>query len=100
MPSLEAVQAIDSYVRKCGRDYSRWCVGVAADPVERLLSEHRVAEEGDGCGWITYRCASVVEAADIRDQFVSRGMASARAEPDASESTSVYAFKITGSTVI
>jgi len=97
MPNSDAVQAIESYVRKCGREYSQWCMGIAADPVERLLQDHGVAEEGDGCGWITYRCASADEAREVRDHFAARGMRRAPGATDAT-TTSVYAFKITGTT--
>lgn len=97
MPSPQAIQAIENYVRKCGRDYTQWCAGVAADPVDRLLRHHGVAEEGDGCGWITYQCATGQEAREIRDHFVAKGMKGAVGSVDAS-TTSVYAFKITGTT--
>ena len=97
MASAEAIQAIDGYVRKCGRDYSQWCIGVAADPVGRLLGDHGVAEEGDGCGWITYGCASADEAGEVRQHFVGKGMRAAKYAADAS-TLSVYVFKVTGST--
>ncbi len=97
MPNIEAIQAIESYIRKCGRDYSQWCTGIAADPVEQLLTGHGVAEEGDGCGWITYRCLSPGEAGKVRDHFVGRGMTRAAGDGDAAAS-SVYVFKMTSST--
>lgn len=109
MPDAAAIQAIEHYVRTCGRDHAQWCVGVAADPMDRLLRGHGVAEEGDGCGWITYRCATSDAARDVRDHFVAKGMKPATADPDltaasavtspmTSPMTSVYAFKITGTT--
>ncbi len=97
MLNAEAIQAIEGYVRKCGRDYTQWCVGTAADPVERLLRHHGVAEEGDGCGWITFRCGSADQALGVREHLVARGMKGAASDMDAT-AASVYAFKITGAT--
>jgi hypothetical protein len=97
MPAAQAIQAIQSYVRKCGQDYSQWCIGLAADPVERMLKFHGVAEEGDGCGWISYHCASPDEARETRDHFVTHGMKPATGETDAA---AVFVFKITPSTRI
>lgn len=97
MPASQAIQAIDSYVRKCGQDYSQWCTGIAADPVERMLGTHGVAEEGDGCGWITYHCASPGEAREARDHLVAKGMKPATGETDPA-AAAVFVFKITAST--
>ena len=97
MPAEQAIQAIDSYVRKCGQDYSQWCAGIAADPVERMLGFHGVAEEGDGCGWITYHCASPDEACEALQHFVAQGMKPASGGPEAA-AVSVFVFKITPST--
>jgi len=97
MPGTEAIQAIESYVRKCGRDYSQWCTGIAVDPVDQLLSGHGVSEEGDGCGWITYLCLSPAEAGEVRDHLVAKGMNKAAGDGNAAAS-SVYVFKITGTT--
>lgn len=97
MLNSEAIQAIESYIRKCGRDYAQWCVGTAADPVERMLREHGVAEEGDGCGWITFRCGSADEAQGVRAHFVGKGMKEAARDADGA-AASVYAFKLTGTT--
>jgi hypothetical protein len=97
MPDTAAIQAIENYVRKCGRDHSQWCTGIAADPVGQMLKVHGVAEEGDGCGWISFRCLTPGEAGEVRDHFVARGMNQAAGDGDAS-ATSVYVFKITGTT--
>lgn len=97
MSASQAIQAIDSYVRKCGQDYSQWCTGIAADPVERMLKVHGVAEEGDGCGWISYRCASPDEALATRNHFVALGMKPASGET-APTADAVFVFKITTAT--
>jgi hypothetical protein len=97
MPASQAIQAIDSYVRKCGQDYSQWCTGIAADPVERMLRTHGVAEEGDGCGWISYHCAGPDEARATRDHFIALGMKPATGAADSS-AAAVFVFKITTST--
>jgi hypothetical protein len=96
MSTSDAIQAIERYLRVCGCDHAQWCTGIAVDPVERLLREHGVAEEGDGCGWITYHCASHGLARQARDHFVARGMKAAAGEDGAA--TSVYAFRITPTT--
>jgi hypothetical protein len=96
MSTSDAIQAIENYVRLCGCDYSQWCAGIAADPIDRLLREHGVAEEGDGCGWITFHCAVYELARAARDHFIARGMrAAADVDPAA---TSVYVFRITPDT--
>lgn len=97
-PASDAIQAIERYLRVCGCDYARWCTGIAADPVERLLKEHRVAEEGDGCGWITYHCATHPLAREARDHFVTLGMKAAAPGAGDGDATSVYAFRITAAT--
>jgi hypothetical protein len=99
MSSSEAIRAIEIYVRKCGRDHSQWCTGIAADPVERMLKDHGVAEEGDGCGWITYNCASADAARLVRDHLVASGMRGATGGFDPTM-TSVFVFKITSTTRI
>lgn len=96
-PASDAIQAIERYLRVCGCDYSQWCTGIAADPVARLLQEHGVAEEGDGCGWITYHCGTQQAAAEARDHFLAQGMKAAT-RGDGGGATSVYAFRITAAT--
>jgi hypothetical protein len=97
MPNTAAIQAIENYVRKCGRDYRQWCTGTAADGLQRMLAEHGVAEEGDGCGWITYQCATAAEAREVRDYFVAGGMKGA-ADRDGAAAATVYVFRITADT--
>jgi hypothetical protein len=97
MPASQAIQAIESYIRKCGQDHSQWCIGIAADPVAWMLNTHRVAEEGDGCGWISYRCADPEQARQTRDELIALGMNAAAGDGDPT-ATSVYVFKITGTT--
>jgi hypothetical protein len=97
MPEPAAIPAIESYIRKCGQDYSQWCVGVAADPVNHMLNHHRVSEEGDGCGWITYHCADAAEARAARDHFIAKGMRTATAKATTAVA-SIYVFKITATT--
>ena len=99
MSASQAIAAIDGYVRKCGQDYSQWCIGIAADPVERMLKVHHVAEEGDGCGWISYLCASPDQARETRNHFIAQGMKPASGGTDAT-AAAVFVFKITASTKI
>jgi hypothetical protein len=92
MSTTDAIQAIERYVSLCGCDYPQWCAGIAADPIDRLLREHGVAEEGDGCGWLTFHCAVHELARAARDHFVAKGMKLATGDDRAA--TSVYVFRI------
>jgi hypothetical protein len=95
MSTTDAIQAIERYVRLCGCEYSQWCAGVAADPVDRLLREHGVAEEGDGCGWITFHCVVPELARAARDHFIARGMMAASPAEGDGAAASVYVFRVT-----
>jgi hypothetical protein len=98
MSTSDAIEALERYVRLCGCDPGQWCAGIAADPVDRLLREHGVAEEGDGCGWITYHCATHQLAREARDHFLARGMKAAAPAGGDGAATSVYLFRIVAGT--
>jgi hypothetical protein len=95
--AAKIIRAIETYVGKCGGDYSRWYVGIAADPLDRLLNVHGVDEEGDGCGWIIHQCAGPDEAGEVRAHLIVKGMKGATGGGESSAS-SVYAFRITANT--
>lgn len=98
MSTSDAIEALERYVRSCGCEAAQWCTGIAEDPVERLLQEHGVAEEGDGCGWITYQCATHQLARQARDYFVAKGMKAVAAAAGDATATSVYLFRVTATT--
>ncbi len=64
----DSINAIESYIQKCGGEYSTWYVGIAADARNRLFNDHGVREEGD-C-WIYNQVTSSEVAREVERHFV------------------------------
>jgi len=91
-----ARQAIDDYVRGCGGVYSDWYVGIAADPRERLFTDHNVDEKKGH--WVFQRCADSVIARELERYFTNTLGANGGPGGGDHTTTYIYAYKITSST--
>ena len=90
------ISDIESYVARVDRAYSRWYIGIASDPRQRLFNDHAVDEKSGA--WILRGCASSAAARDVENHFVRRGMKGGPGGGDPS-TKSVYAYKITMTTI-
>lgn len=68
---LSIRQDIDNHIRANGGGYRAWYIGIAADPRDRLFSDHNVNEDGDA--WIFRDAGSESAARDIERQFIALG---------------------------
>ncbi len=79
---------IKEYIDGWGGQYSSWYVGIAANPRDRLFSDHGVNEEG---AWIFDSCASSAAARHVEEYFINLGCDGGTGGGD--ESTkAVYAY--------
>ncbi len=90
------ISDIKAYAANSGGSYSKWYVGIATNPRERLFNDHAVKEKGDA--WIYRQCASSDVARAIEKYFLEQGMQGGSGGGD-DDSDSVYAYKIAGHTV-
>lgn len=92
---MSATEDITAHVQKSGGAYSRWYVGIATKPKERLFNDHAV-DEAKG-HWIFRPCGSSSEARKIEKYFIGQGMKGGDGGGDEATKT-VYAYRITTST--
>ncbi len=62
---------IKAYIQSHGGRYSAWYVGIAANPKNRLFSEHRVDQHRDA--WIFSDAGSEAAARLIEKHFIALG---------------------------
>lgn len=93
---LQRVAAdIDAYMRRNGGGYGAWYCGIAADPRQRLFTDHNVAENGGL--WIFRDCQTDTGARAVEDHFHGLG---GQGGPSGGDHTTkyVYAYKVTATT--
>ena len=90
--SQAIIQDFENFFGKHGRYYSEFCVGIAADPVQRLTNGHEV----DGTTpWIhSNNPLSTVVVRQIEQFFLAKG---AKGGPGGGDHLTcyIYAYKIT-----
>jgi len=78
------------------RVYSKWYIGIAADPEDRLFNSHKVEKVGY---WIHCPCDSFLDARKVERYFVEKRGANGGQGGGDHNTKSVYAYKITSYTV-
>jgi hypothetical protein len=91
----KAIAEIDAYIKKHGGGYPAWYVGIAADPRQRLFTDHSVTEKGGL--WIHYDCGNDATARRVEQAFLNAGCKGGGGGGD-QNTRYVYAYKITPST--
>ncbi len=86
----QIIQEIDNHIHKCGGGYSRWYVGIASDPRDRVLNDHNVDENNDA--WIVRDCGSETAARKVEKHFLGLGCDGGAGGGDSS-TTYAYAYK-------
>jgi hypothetical protein len=86
---------VNGHIAKCGGGYSAWYVGIAADPRQRLFTDHCVSEKGDA--WIFRDCGNDTTARRIEQAFLNAGCKGGDGGGDRN-TRFVYAYKITSTT--
>jgi hypothetical protein len=91
----QIVTDIDGYIRRYGRAYSEWYVGIASNPRDRLFVDHCVSETSDR--WIFRDAGTDASARAIEQAFLNAGC---KGGPCGGDYTTkfVYAYLITNST--
>ena len=87
----QIIQEIDNYIRKYGGDYSRWYIGSASDPRDRLFNDHNVNKDRDS--WIYRDCGSEAAARKVEQFFLRKGCDGGTGGGDIS-TTNAYAYKM------
>ena len=82
-----AEQQISSHIAKSGIQLSRWYVGIAEDPDNRLFTEHNVPR--DNYWWIYRELATKEAAAEVEKFFLDKG---ARGGGGGGTDKSVFAY--------
>jgi hypothetical protein len=91
----KAIADIDAYMKKYGGIYSAWYIGIAADPRQRLFTDHSVSEKGDA--WLHTDCGNDASARKVELAFLNAGCKGG--DGGGSRDTRyVYAYKITALT--
>lgn len=89
-------QIIRDFTNYIGSEsYSRWYVGIASDPKERLFGDHNVSESGGA--WIYRDAESESIARDVEKYFLNLGANGGGGGGDGS-SRYVYAYRKTSTT--
>jgi hypothetical protein len=91
----KAIAEIDAYIKKNGGGYPAWYVGIAADPRQRLFTDHSVFEKGDA--WIFCDCGDDATARRIEQAFLNASCKGGGGGGDR-DTRYVYAYKISAST--
>ncbi|MDR4496483.1 MAG: hypothetical protein MRK02_00925 [Candidatus Scalindua sp.] len=86
----EIIQDIDNHIHKCGGVYSRWYIGIASDPRDRLFNDHKVEKNNDA--WIIRDCGSEEAVRRVEKYFLDRGCDGGTGGGD-SATTYAYAYK-------
>ncbi len=71
MTVFQVISKIEQYMAIKGGHYADWYVGIAADPRQRLFSDHNVREIGDW--WIYEDCGNDTAARQVEDYFLNKG---------------------------
>ena len=87
----DIIDDIESYIAEYGGGISRWYVGVAADPEERLFEDHSVDKESDP--WIYSPASSSNVAREIEKHFLDNGAKGGTGGGD-DDTKFVYAYRI------
>jgi len=96
MTAQEAVNEIVKYISSWGGVYSKWYIGIATDPEDRLTNGHRVEKAGH---WIYCPCDSSSNARAAERHLIDK-LGTQGGQGGGDDSTkSVYAYKITPYTV-
>lgn len=91
----KAKAEIDAYIRKNGGVYSAWYAGIAADPEQRLFTDHNVDKQRDQ--WIHINCGTDTAARNVENYFLAKGCKGGGGGGDHT-TRFAYAYKITSST--
>ncbi|MFQ5714946.1 MAG: hypothetical protein ACE5GU_13020 [Candidatus Scalinduaceae bacterium] len=86
----QIIQEINDHIRKSGGGYSRWYVGIASDPRDRLFNDHNVNKDNDA--WIIRDCGSETAARKVEKYFLDRGYDGGAGGGDSS-TRYAYAYK-------
>ena len=89
-PEDQIKQEITDYITQNGGGYRAWYTGVAADPRERVFTQHGVRENGDA--WIYEQATSSKSARNLEEHFLAPGADGGAGGGDAS-TDHVYAYK-------
>jgi hypothetical protein len=77
-----------AFIERTGAPYSQWYAGVAADPKDRLFSQHGVRESD---WWIVRRRANAEAARQVAQFLLKLGCDGGLDDDEAS--TAVYAYR-------
>jgi hypothetical protein len=86
----QIIQEFNNYIRNNGGSYSRWYVGIASDPRDRIFNDHNVNKDNDA--WIFRDCGAETAARKVEKYFLDRGCAGGTGGGDSS-TTYAYAYK-------
>ncbi len=90
------IQEVDGYIKKGGRPYGDWYVGITDNPIRRLFLEHNVSRETGQ--WIYREAYSDTSAREVESFFLDyKGTQGGPGGGD-ENSRFVYAYRITSAT--
>lgn len=95
MTTTTIASEIDAYIKQHGGGYPAWYVGIAADPRERLFTDHKVREHGDA--WIYRDAGSEAAARAVERAFLNVGCQGGGGGGD-NDTHYVYAYRIAAHT--
>lgn len=81
---------IENYIRNNSNDFSKWYVGISAQPGIRLEIQHKVKDT-----YIIRKSASIVIARRVEDYFLKNKKTKGGPSGGDHNSVYVYAYKIT-----
>ena len=84
-----------AYIDKRGGPYSSWYAGIAADPKDRLFSDHGV--DKDNGAWIFRTSSTADEARRVEEYLIALGCDGGGGGGDAA-TKAIYAYKKTPNT--
>ncbi len=92
----EIIKGIDDHINKEGSGYSRWYVGIAADPKQRLFSDHNVSKEN--AWWIYREAFTDDDAREVEKFFLEQKGTQGGPGGGDKDTRFVYAYRITNTT--
>ena len=90
MGKEEIIKGIDAHIKKFGRNFNEWYVGIASNPYDSLFRDHNVKKFRDE--WIFRSAPNSKAAREVEKHFIRNGTLGGSGGGDGN-SRFVYAYK-------